>query len=74
MRKADEVTNEELYKFIYHWKIEDRLSWNFCSEILKQNYDIEIDKEELEKRIKTHMKDKLNLSKGEILSLLSREF
>lgn len=57
MRKSRDVTDKELFNSIYHWKFEDKMSWEFCSGILKQNYDIDISSITLKKRILKYIEE-----------------
>lgn len=58
MRKSSDVTDKELFNSIYHWKFENDMSWEFCSGILKQNYDIDISSATLRRRILKYIESK----------------
>ena len=63
MRKSSDITDKELFNSIYHWKFEDDMSWEFCSGILKQNYDIDISSATLRRRILKYIESEKNIQK-----------
>ena len=50
------ISDKELVDHIWHFKVEDNLSWKFCADILKQDRDIEISPQELKKRFENYFK------------------
>lgn len=52
-----EITNEQLYEYIKHYKFKDKMSWKFCAGILKQNFDIIISENSLRYRINKYMRE-----------------
>ena len=46
------MTTKDYVDYIWHYKVEDNMDWDFCSRILKQDGIAEISAEELEKDFK----------------------
>jgi len=42
---------------IWHWLVEDHLPWDFCSGIVKQDYDLDISAADLKKLFYTYFRD-----------------
>ena len=51
------ISDKELVNHIWHFKVEDNLSWKFCAGILKQDLDIEISPQELKKRFENEKEE-----------------
>ena len=58
----NEITDDELLAELWHWRIEDKLSWKFCKGILRQNRGIELETAEIKKRFERALR-KYNQSK-----------
>lgn len=55
------MTNYEYVCNIWHYKVEDNLPWDFCAQILYQNYGEKVDPIELETIFKSYFRDTMGI-------------
>lgn len=55
------MTNYEYIRCIWHYKVEDNLPWDFCAQILYQNYGEKVDPIELETIFKSYFRDTMGI-------------
>jgi len=58
MEKDNVISDPDIVSELWHWKVEDNLSWLFCSGILKQNYGVEITAQEVKKKFLRYFKSR----------------
>ena len=59
---SKELSSEQYVNDIWHFKVEDKLGWEFCAGFLKMNEYADISPEELEKRFKEYFKDNMGIA------------
>lgn len=55
------MSDKDYVDYIWHFKVEDNLDWEFCSEYMKMNEYADISAEELEKEFKKYFKDTMGI-------------
>jgi len=55
------MTTKDYVDYIWHYKVEDNMDWDFCSRILKQDGIAEISAEELEKDFKKYFSENMGI-------------
>lgn len=55
------MTNKDYVNYIWHFKVEDNLDWEFCAGYMKMNEYADVSAEELEYIFKKYFKDNMGI-------------
>jgi hypothetical protein len=52
--KKDELSDSDVVSYIWHSRVDDKLSWDFCSGFIEMNIDIKISADEVKTKFENY--------------------